>query len=1065
MAFVHLHTHSVYSLLDGTIPLELLIKQARQLGFRQLALTDHNGLYGAVMFAQLARQAGIHPIIGAQVDLEDGSSLVLLARDREGYGNLCRIVSTGRLRGGHLKFQLTLKDILAHKPGLTILSGGQKGRLWQLVAGRDFEAAGQYCRQVKRYFGDQFFVELQIFQQNDRLTCLRLRDLAAQHQLAIVASNDVHLLNAQDAPLRRVLHAIDRNALLNEVEEQHFAARTLKNAQEMSELFQAFPEAIANTAAIARECRFQFELGKAIFPKLELPDGESGYSFLWKSAFHGVQERYRTLTPELIERLTEELKVIHELGFTDYFLIVKDIMDFCNVSHIPCVGRGSAGDSLVSYVLGITQVDPLRYDLYFERFLNRQRSDPPDIDLDICWKSRDRVLDYVYQKYGETRTAMICTFNTFQLRSSLRDVAKTFGFPENEIAALTRYLPHYGIKRLGEALERIPECRHIRRNLSMLEEVLNYAERIADFPRHLSIHAGGILIAPDDIRNYTALEIAGKGIVVSQYDMYTIEPLGLVKMDLLGVRGLSVVNDCLQAVQNQVHEDAENIARFDVQQRRIMPQEKSAYLSAARFPFLGHRERHISPLDLRNLPENDPEVIALFRAGLSMACFQTESPSMRGLLRKMQIDGMGDVIAAVALVRPGAADSGMKDLYIQRRAGLVPVAYPHPSLKELLEDTYGGILYQEQVMQIAAAVGNLSLAEADQLRRSMSKAKGGNTLPDLENRFVEGARQNGLNAAEARKVWQFLCGFVGYGFNKAHSCTYGAIAYQTAFLKINFPVPYMAAVLNNQGGFYARGAYVEEARRMGIGIEPPDVNRAERDFTARGDSIVCGLSAVRELTEATLARLLETRREEGPFQDYYDFMLRARPRRGEAENLIKCGALRSLDGNEPGLLTRNRLYFKNKRSRSLTETMMHSAVMLPYSREQRIEQELAILDLAVSGHPLRRHDQHLQTIRPVRSIEIESWRGRRITFAGWMVARRRVATSKGEYMTFLTLEDDWGLCEAVLFPDVYRRCGGQINGQGPYILSGTVQSRLPGEANVIVEQVRAISEQRLANSD
>ncbi|UCF64824.1 MAG: DNA polymerase III subunit alpha, partial [bacterium] len=754
ISFTHLHVHSYYSLLDGTLSLEELISQAKKLKFKHLALTDHNALYGAIEFYQLAKREGIHAIIGTEITLSDGFKAVLLVKDQLGYRNLCKILSIGHLDGGHLNFTLELKDVLRNKTGLILLSGGQKGKLWQLAKKRKIDEAQAYCRRLKAVFQDDFYIELQHFATNDVLVNVRLRDLAVQHSIPLVATNDVHLAKAEDASIRRVLHAIDQNTLIEKATTTANKNQYLKSGEEMRELLGNFPEALANTQKIARACSFEFSLGKPIFPKIDLPQGETSFSHLWKIAFDGARQRYRPLTQEFINRLSYELNTINELGFADYFLIVKDIVDYCHQEGIPCVGRGSAGDSVVSYVLGITQVDPLRYNLYFERFLNPERQDPPDIDLDICWKNRDRVLEYVYKKYGEDRTAMICTFNTFQLRSSIRDVARAFGFPEDEISTITKYLPHYGISQLSQAIENLPECRDLQKNAAIFEQVLKIAQRIADFPRHQSIHPGGVLIAPDQITAYTPLQVAGKGIVVSHFDMYSIEPLGLVKMDLLGVRSLSIITDCLRSVtrlyQNSgnpedseakvsspnpvegelpypdsnpaperkylpVAEHPDSIYRFDIRKGKIVRELIGRYLTPRKFPFLDNRKKHLSPLDLRIIPENDMQVTELLRSGLSLGCFQTESPGMRGLLKKMQIENVDDVICAVALIRPGAANSGMKDLYIQRRAGLSPVEYIHPLLEQVLSDTYGNVVYQEQVMQIAAEVAGFTLSQADVL--------------------------------------------------------------------------------------------------------------------------------------------------------------------------------------------------------------------------------------------------------------------------------------------------------------------------------------------------------------
>jgi DNA-directed DNA polymerase III PolC len=1029
--FTHLHTHSYYSLLDGVNSPEELLLAAKKQGMQALALTDHNGLYGAVEFYEKAREYNIKPLIGAEITLDDGYALILLVKDQTGYRNLCQIISTGHLEGGHLNFKCALATVKKYKQGLIVLSGGNKGKITSLLKNHQLQPAIDEARLMHKLFAENFYLEMQHFTGQDTLSNLRLRDIAAEQKLPLVATNDVHFTVSKDWNIRRLLHAIDQNSLLENVTSAGISEQFLKPPALMQTLFRAFPEAVSNTQKIVRQCRFDFELGRPIFPSVELPRGESSFSYLWKCCFTGATQRYQPLTQEVLKRLEYELKIIHELGFSEYFLIVKEIVDFCRREHIPCVGRGSAADSLVSYVLGITQVCPLRHNLYFERFLNPQRKDPPDIDLDLCWKNRDRVLNHVYEKYGQHRTAMICTFNTFQGRSAIRDIAKTHGLPEDEIAKITKHLPFHAIDRLEEVINTLPEMRELRRNLPLYEEIMRLAQRLADFPRHLSIHPGGVLIAPDKITHYTALEVAGKGIVIAQYDMYAIEKLGLVKMDLLGVRSLSVITDCLKAIKNN-----------------------QAHIHKAKLSLVKTAEE-LSPLDLRAIPENDAAVTAYIRSGQTMACFQLESPAMRGLLKKMQIEDVNDVITAVALIRPGASGSGMKEVYIKRRAGLEAVSYVHPSLAGALEETYGVIIYQEQVLKVAHYVAGLPLDKADVLRRAMTKARTKKEFKSVYQDFIDGARQRGLSAEQAETVWQFLFQFVGYGFNKAHSATYGTIAYQTAYLKHYFPQEYMCAVLNNHGGFYARMAYIEEARRLGIKLLPPDINHSRKQFTCEQKAIRCGLEPVFELSERTQERII-TECTKTPFKDLYDFLRRTLAGEKETLHLIKAGALASLNASAPQLLLETNLFFKNNKKRTVTEFVAGGTSLAPYNSYHKILNELEMLDFAVTDHPLALFDDYLASDGLVTSNQLEKHKDETIRFCGWLVTSRRVSTSSNKYMKFLTLEDRFGLCEAVLFSDAYLTYGHLIRTHGPYLITGKVQSRLPGEANLIAEKVELV---------
>jgi DNA-directed DNA polymerase III PolC len=1046
--FVHLHTHSYYSFLDGICSPEELVLAAKKSAMKALALTDHNGLYGAVEFFQKAEEYGIKPIIGSEITLNDESNLLFLVKNEIGYRNLSRLISTGRLKGGHLKFKCTLSEVRKFSEGLIALSGGVKGKITQFLKQRDLESAIRLTRKLQQIFGEDFYLEMQQLSGQDNLINLRLRDLSLEYKIPLVATNDVHFITSNDWPLRRVMHAIDQNTVQEKVYTAGSTEQYLKSPALMGELFNAFPTALTNSGKIARQCNFQFELGKPVFPSIELPEGESSFSYLWKKCFDGATVRYKPLTQEVINRLEYELKTIHNLGFSEYFLIVKEIVAFCREKNIPCVGRGSAADSLVSYVLGITQVDPLKHNLYFERFLNPQRKEPPDIDLDLCWRNRDRVLEFVYDRFGSDRVAMICTYNTFQNRSAIRDIAKTYGLPEDEIAKMTKHLPHHAIDQLESVINSLPELREIRYNLPVYEEIMRLAQRIADFPRHLSIHAGGVIIAPDKITHYTPLEVAGKGIIISQYDMYSIEKLGLVKMDLLGVRSLSVITECMKSIKLRPANPNSSVRQESVK--------KDPTIDLPDLHFLLKNAEELSPLDLRTIPEDDARVTRFIRSGNTMGCFQLESPAMRGLLKKMQIQSVDDVITAVALIRPGAAGSGMKDVYIQRRAGLEKITYVHPSLAPALDDTYGVIIYQEQVLQVAHFVAGLSLGQADTLRRAMTKSRTKKEFMSVYQEFIKGALNRGLKKDQAETVWKFLSQFVGYGFNKAHSATYGTIAYQTAFLKYYFPVEYMCAVLNNQGGFYSRMAYIEEARRMGISLLPPDVNFSDRNFSCESEAIRTGLSPVFELTENTIKRILQERKKR-PFKDLYDFLIRTRAGEKEATHLIKSGALKSIHPSAPQLLVHTKVFFKNNRKKTVTEFVTDKLDLSSYTLYQKVLNELEMLDFAVNAHPLTLFDDHIDWDLITPTTQIENFRNKTIQVCGWLVTSRRVRTNKNQYMKFLTIEDRFGLCEAVIFSEAYARFGHLIRTHGPYIITGKVQSRLPGEANLIADKIEIVT--------
>ncbi|MFQ5675920.1 MAG: DNA polymerase III subunit alpha, partial [bacterium] len=980
------------------MPLRTLVARTRELGMSALALTDHNGLYGTVEFYQICQEMGIKAIIGAQVSLMDGSSLVLLAKNTRGYQNLCRLITVAHVRSGHLNFKCEMKDIIGHKEGLMVLSGGKKGLISQLVLSRNFEEGEAHCRWMKEQFGENFYLEIQRFAPWDDFLNERLQRISAKCGVPLVATNDVHLLAPEDLSLRRVLHAIDQNTLRERVRTAGHKEQYLKSPVQMWRLFYKFPEALKNTQRVATACNFKFALGKPIFPVIKLPTAETSQSYLRRLCFRGAQERYQPLTRKVSQRINYELDVIAKLGFTDYFLIVKDIVDFCRREAIPCVGRGSAADSIVSYLLGITFADPIRFNLYFERFLNPERTDAPDIDLDICWKNRDRVLDYVYKKYGADKTAMICTYNTFQSRAAIREVAKTFGLPEEEISQLTRYFPYMArMAKLEETLKKLPERKRQGRFNHTYQEIIAICKQLAGFPRHLSIHAGGVIIAPDRITNYTPLEVAGKGLIISQYDMHAIERLGLVKMDLLGVRSLSIITECLELARQTVRRKERGVWSVEQRKSKIKdrqsdnwsPETRNSKLETPKFAFLKKSEK-LSPLDLRAIPEDDPKTIRLIKSGKTLGCFQLESPLVRGILRKMQTDNIEDTVVAVAVIRPGVGDSGMKDEYILRRGGLRASRYAHPILEPVLKETYGLTIYQEQVLLIAQAVAGFSLAQADTLRRAMTKKRDDKGLmTSMKEQFLAGAQKKGFLPEKAEEVWQFLLTFIGFGFNKAHAATYGILAYQTAFLKCYFPVEYMTAVLNNHGGFYSKAVYIEECRRIslpngqrGIPLLAPDVNRSEINFTKEGEAIRVGFYPVFELSDKTKQKIVEERKKR-PFKDLYDFLQRTHAGQKETEHLIRCGAFRSLHASEPLLLLKTQSYFKNGCSKPRAEYLTQNLNPPPYSREQRILAELELLSFTVAEHPLTLYDDLIPWESMVPVSELEAHKNRRVQFTGW----------------------------------------------------------------------------------
>jgi len=1009
-SFIHLHCHSNYSLLDGVITIDRLIDKAKYYNMKALALTDHNNLYAAVELYEKCKETGIKPIIGAEITLDDNTNVVLLAKNKEGYSNLCKIITTGNLNGGHLKFKLNRRDIIKHRKGLILLSGGKKGLISKAVLKRETEKAFNEILFWKKIFNNNFYIEMQMITNTDKLLNYRLNILAEEAKVQCTATNNVHLIKKDDLRKRRLLHAISNNTNINKININESEEEYFKSPKQMQDLFGDYPIVVKNTLEIADECNLELQLNKPVFPKIDIHKNETPYSMLWNLCFKGVKKRYSPVNMKITQRLEYELKTIHTLGYSEYFLIVWDIVQYCKREGIPCIGRGSAADSLVSYVLGITEVDPIKYNLYFERFLNPERREPPDIDLDLCWKRRDDVIGYVYNKYGSDKTAMISMFVTFKTRSSIGDTAKALGLPENEVRNITKTLPYsfFGTYTGGEPIENCPE---IDLNNQTFRDIINYSNQINTYPRHLSIHPGGIVIAPGAITNYTPLEVAGKGIVVTQYDMYSIEKLGLVKMDLLGVRSLSIIADCMKKTGIK---------------------------------------------DLSSIKENDIGTISLIKSANTIGCFQLESPGMRNLLRKMHIQNLDDIIAAISVIRPGPAEGGMKDKYIKRRGSLEKVTYLHPKLEEVLKDTYGVILYQEQVLLIANKIANFTLGEADILRRAMTKDRSKEKMQIIKEKFVKGSVNNNIRKDTAEKIWEQLANFGRYGFNKAHSATYGLLAYQNAYLKKYYPVEFFVSVLNNGGGFYSRAEYTEDARRNKIKILPPDVNKSIDLFSIEDNSIRCGLGIVADLTRKGISSIIRERQKE-KFKDMYDFLKRVKLNEKETENLVKCGALTSVEKSEPAALAITKIFYRNKRNLAVTRETAKNIDIPHYSIHQRVINELEILKLSVSIHPLDLFPQIQQDNSITPSSELEKYNGKCVKVAGWLVTGRTVKTRTGDNMRFLTIEDKYGLIECVLFPAIYNKYKYDLRTMGPFIITGKVQSRLPGEANLITDKVKVIT--------
>lgn len=1059
MSFTHLHVHSNFSFLDGGSSVEVLVNRAKDIGCEALALTDHNGLYGAVRFYDCARKTGIKPIIGVELDIAaDGSGkpqerrhLVLLARNLNGYSNLCRIITRAHLSHEKGEAAASLEVIDEYCKDLFCLSGCPRGEIPSLLAEGRIEDAKAAARRYVDIFGrDSFLIEMQNhLLPGTGLLNSRLWDLAEDLGLRCVATNNVHYAAKEDFDVHDLLTAV---RTLTTLDEDHPLRKRnseyyLKTPRAMAALFGRRAKAVAATDWIARQCDLDLGLGAYRFPDFPVPEGETAYSYLCKLCFEALDRLYRPITPQVTARLQHELGVINDLGFAEYFLVVWDIVRRAKSKGIRCSGRGSAADSLVAYCLGITIVDPLEHNLLFERFLNPERKGMPDIDIDFDAARRDEVIEYIYNRYGEDRVAMVCTVNTLKARSAIRDLGKAMDFAPDDIDRLASAIPHVGGRRIRESVDKLPELRDGRLPVRKLDALIDFCEKVDGFPRHLGVHLGGLVISRGLLTDLVPLEWATKGVIVSQFDKDDIETLGLVKMDILGLRNLSAIEDALTAV----------------------------------------KQHHGVDLDIDNIPLDDEQVYELLRSTNTVGCFQVESPGMRGLLGRLQPEVFEDIIAQISLFRPGPMQADMINPFIARRHGEEEISYPHPSLEPVLKDTYGVILYQEQVLSVAHALAGFTYGQADSLRRAMTTDRSQSEMEKIKGAFIDSACRRGVDEKVAEEVFSRLRAFAAYGFCKAHAASFAKIAYQTAYLKAHYPAEFLAGILSNQPmGFYPPNVIVEDARRLGIGILPVDVNRSEKKFTVEYEGVESGeqraairvaLSQVKNISQAEVESIISARADR-PFSSFTDFRMRTRCDRPTVENLINCGAFDSFGVRRGKLMwlvseagSRNARFETPEsevggQSRLLDDPsageLDAQIAMLPEVPEpalhEQVRQEYDILGLSTLCHPMVFYREKLARDGVRRTSEIKDLPNNTVvTVAGVVVVCMRPPTKSGVIVVFVTLEDEDGLADCVVFPRVYDQYGDVIFNNHALIVEGVTQKMGRKGLSIIVKKAKPLT--------
>lgn len=1041
--FVHLHVHSEYSLLDGAARVRELAARAAELGMPALALTDHGVMYGAIPFYKACVQAGIKPILGCEMYLAYGSRktkasrqeapnshLVLLAKNMAGYRNLMKLCSVAHLEGFHYKPRIDKELLSQHAEGLICLSSCLKGEIPQLLLQDKPEEARQSAEWFRDLFGEDFYLEIQDHGMLEQKKIIQgMTALSAATGIPLVATNDVHYLRREDHEVQDILVAIGTGATLDDPNRFKMTTQDLfmKTPEEMAELFPHLPAALANTLAIAAKCRLELAFDQMVLPEFQpIPQGQTTADYLRSLCLSGLAERY-TGKPEwqeeafrarLNERLLYELHVIESMGFADYFLIVWDFIRYAREQGIAIgPGRGSSAGSLVAYVLKITGVDPIAHNLLFERFLNPERITMPDIDIDFSDERRDEVIAYVVSKYGEEHVAQIITFGTMAAKGAVRDVGRVMNLPYGEVDKAAKMIPNRLGITLNQAIQLNPDLKTLAERQPTTDRLLKLAMKVEGMPRHASTHAAGVVISREPLTHYVPLQEGAEHTPLTQYTMENLEAIGLLKMDFLGLRTLSIIERTLRWIKEETGES----------------------------------------IDFDTMGFDDAPTYELLGKGDTAGVFQMESHGVRRVLKDMRPSSFGDIVSVVALYRPGPMEFILK--YIESKHGRTEVDYPHPDLQPILEDTYGIIVYQEQIMQIASSMAGFSLGEADLLRRAVSKKKR-EVLDKEREHFAAGCIKQGYTLTDANKVYDMIVRFANYGFPKAHATAYGVLAYQTAYLHTHYPTAFMAAMLTaNMGSHRKVAEYVDECRRSGIMVLPPDVNESGVTFTpvAQHGRIRFGLAAIKNVGTQAIEAIIQARRE-GPYTDLLDFCRRVDLRvcnKRVVESLIQAGAFDSLNIHRAQAIAvldhvvETALKWKKERDDlqlhlfGLTEEVnwtIDYPDIRPYTNTEQLDLERELLGLFLSGHPLDDYEALIREldIEPISHLA-DLPEGRDAVIAGMVVSLKEIVSKKGQQMAFIEVEDRIDKVEVVLFPTLWRTAKSQVAKGSLLVLRGKVQ--------------------------
>ncbi len=1072
MNFTHLHVHTEYSLLDGSNKIKEYVDRVKALGMDSAAITDHGVMYGVIDFYRAARAAGINPILGCEVyvapgsrfDREAGSGddryyhLVLLAENNQGYSNLMKIVSKGFIEGFYYKPRVDLSLLEKYHEGIIALSACLAGEVARFLTRGMYEDAKKAALRYQDIFGKgNFFLELQDHgipeQQNVNQQLLKMH---RETGIELVATNDVHYTLAEDAQPHDVLLCLQTGKKLADEDRMRYEGGQyyVKSPEEMERLFPYAPEALENTHKIAQRCHVEIEFGVTKLPKFDVPEGYTSWEYLNELCFKGLEERYQPVTEELKERLNYELSTIRNMGYVDYFLIVWDFIKYARDHDIMVgPGRGSAAGSLVAYTLGITQLDPIRYDLLFERFLNPERVSMPDIDVDFCFERRQEVIDYVRRKYGDDCVVQIVTFGTLAARGVIRDVGRVMDLPYAQVDTIAKMIPQELNITIDKALQMNPELKKVYEDQKEIHDLIDTAKRLEGLPRHTSMHAAGVVISQKDVSEYVPLSRASDGSIVTQFTMTTLEELGLLKMDFLGLRTLTVI-------QNAVH---------------LIEQDAGV------------------KLDMQHIDYNDKKVLDSLGTGRSDGVFQLESAGMKNFMKELKPQSLEDVIAGISLYRPGPMD--FIPQYIRGKNRPDTIKYDCPQLEPILKPTYGCIVYQEQVMQIVRNLAGYTLGRSDLVRRAMSKKKAAvmekerqNFVYGNEEEGVPGCIANGISEQTANKIYDDMIDFAKYAFNKSHAAAYAVVSYQTAFLKYYYPVEFMAALMTSVIEMPTKVAeYIQVCRQMNIKILPPDVNRGAYGFSVDNGAIRYGLSAIKSVGRPVINALVEEREVNGEYRSLKNFIerLTGTVNKRAIENFIKAGALDCLEGNR-----RQKMLVYSQIVDSIAQEKKNSfagqmslfdlvsdeekkeyEIRMPdveeYDKEMILAFEKDVLGIYLSGHPLERYRNIMEKMISAKTTDFQPdeesgipkvYDGQKVIIGGMITEKTIKYTRNNKVMAFLTVEDLLGTVEIVVFPRDYEKWQSMLNEDARVFVQGRVNAEDDKPSKLILEKVRAFED-------